>query len=83
MWANLRGMDSHGVLRVPRYTEYMKNGNIHARPDIKLEKRAGAIAILVIHTQVIGITTRNCVDTITCNRRNIGRRGKGNGCLTR
>jgi len=46
VWANLRGMDSHGVLRVPRYIAYMKNGNIHAKPDMKLEKRAGAIAIL-------------------------------------
>ena len=46
VWANLRGMDSHGVLRVPRYIAYMKNGNIHAQPNIKVEKRAGAIAIL-------------------------------------
>ena len=46
IWANMRGMDSHGVLRVPRYIAYMKNGNIHAQPDIKVEKRAGAIAIL-------------------------------------
>lgn len=46
VWANLRGMDSHGVLRVPRYIAYMKNGNIHAKPDMKLENRAGAIAIL-------------------------------------
>jgi ureidoglycolate dehydrogenase (NAD+) len=46
IWANLRGMDSHGVLRIPRYTAYMKNGNIHAHPDIKVEKRSGAIAII-------------------------------------
>lgn len=46
VWANARGMDSHGVLRVPRYIAYMKNGNIRARPDIKVEKRTGAIAIL-------------------------------------
>lgn len=46
VWANLRGMDSHGVLRIPRYTDYMKNGNIRARPDISVEKRSGAIAII-------------------------------------
>jgi ureidoglycolate dehydrogenase (NAD+) len=46
VWANLRGMDSHGVLRIPRYTDYMKNGNIRARPDIKVEKRSGAIAVV-------------------------------------
>ena len=46
VWANLRGMDSHGVLRIPRYIAYMKNGNIHARPDMKVEKRSGAIAVI-------------------------------------
>ena len=46
VWANLRGMDSHGVLRIPRYVDYMKNGNIHARPDMKVEKRSGAIAVI-------------------------------------
>lgn len=46
VWANLRGMDSHGVLRIPRYVAYMKNGNIHARPDMKVEKRSGAIAVI-------------------------------------
>ncbi|MBO6784960.1 MAG: Ldh family oxidoreductase [Alphaproteobacteria bacterium] len=46
VWANLRGMDSHGVLRIPRYTEYMKNGNINAKPDITVEQRAGAIATI-------------------------------------
>lgn len=46
IWANLRGMDSHGVLRIPRYTAYMKNGNINAHPNMKVEKRSGAIAVL-------------------------------------
>lgn len=46
VWANLRGMDSHGVLRIPRYTAYMKNGNINAKPVIKVEKRSGAIAMI-------------------------------------
>jgi ureidoglycolate dehydrogenase (NAD+) len=46
VWANLRGMDSHGVLRIPRYIAYMKNGNIHARPNMKVEKRSGAIAVI-------------------------------------
>jgi ureidoglycolate dehydrogenase (NAD+) len=46
VWANLRGMDSHGVLRIPRYTAYIANGNISARPDIRVEKRSGAIAVM-------------------------------------
>lgn len=46
VWANLRGMDSHGVLRIPRYIAYMANGNIRSQPDIRVEKREGAIAIM-------------------------------------
>ncbi len=46
VWANLRGMDSHGVLRIPRYIAYMANGNIQAQPEIKVEKRDGAVAIM-------------------------------------
>jgi len=46
VWANLRGVDSHGVLRIPRYIETIKNGNIKARPNITIEKKDGAIAVL-------------------------------------
>ena len=46
VWANLRGVDSHGVLRIPRYIETIKNGNINARPNITIEKKDAAIAVL-------------------------------------
>ena len=46
IWANLRGVDSHGVLRVPRYVALLKTKTINPRPDIRLERRAGAIAVL-------------------------------------
>ena len=43
VWANLRGMDSHGVLRIPRYIDYIRNGNIHARPNMKVENPPGRL----------------------------------------
>ena len=46
VWANLRGVDSHGVLRIPRYIQTLANGNINARPNITLDRRAGAIAVI-------------------------------------
>jgi len=46
VWANLRGVDSHGVLRIPRYIQTLGNGNINARADITVERRAGAIAVI-------------------------------------
>ncbi len=46
VWANLRGVDSHGVLRIPRYVQTLGNGNIHARPNITVDRRDGAIAVI-------------------------------------
>jgi ureidoglycolate dehydrogenase (NAD+) len=46
VWANLRGVDSHGVLRIPRYIQTLANGNINPRPNITLDRRAGAIAVI-------------------------------------
>jgi ureidoglycolate dehydrogenase (NAD+) len=39
--ANLRGVDSHGVLRLPHYATRLRNGSVRARPAIAV-KRTGA-----------------------------------------
>ncbi|WP_114965855.1 Ldh family oxidoreductase [Alkalilacustris brevis] len=44
--ANLRGVDSHGVARIPMYLERLERGLVNPRPDIKVEKVAGAVAHL-------------------------------------
>jgi ureidoglycolate dehydrogenase (NAD+) len=44
--ANLRGVDSHGVMRVPRYLELLSKGEIKARPAMRLLREIGAIALL-------------------------------------
>ena len=46
VWANLRGVDSHGVIRIPRYVDLLKKKSINPRPAMKVERRAGAIAVL-------------------------------------
>jgi ureidoglycolate dehydrogenase (NAD+) len=46
IWANLRGVDSHGVLRIPVYVDYLQTGIINAQPDMKLDPLTGAIARL-------------------------------------
>jgi ureidoglycolate dehydrogenase (NAD+) len=45
-WANLRGVDSHGVLRVPRYVDLLRRRSINPAPAMRIERRAGAIAVL-------------------------------------
>ncbi len=42
--ANLRGIDSHGVSRIPMYLERLRAGLVNPKPDIKVKKIAGAVS---------------------------------------
>lgn len=44
IWANLRGVDSHGVLRIPVYADHLQSGTINAQPEIETDPLSGAIA---------------------------------------
>ena len=46
VWANLRGVNSHGVLRIPSYVDRLKKKLINPTPNMRVEIRAGAIAVL-------------------------------------
>ncbi len=35
VWANLRGTDSHGIIRIPRYLDLIKAKSINAAPNIR------------------------------------------------
>src|SRR5947208_11248541 len=35
VWADLRGMGSHGVMRVPRYVDFIRKGHLNVRPSIR------------------------------------------------
>lgn len=42
--ANLRGVDSHGVSRIPMYLNRLRQGLVNPRPEVKVTKVAGAVA---------------------------------------
>ncbi len=46
IWANLRGIDSHGVLRIPRYVEMCKLGLINAAAAPREVAGRGAIRVI-------------------------------------
>jgi ureidoglycolate dehydrogenase (NAD+) len=46
VWANLRGIDSHGVLRVPAYLEYTRNGIMDAAAEPEIVRSLPAIALM-------------------------------------
>jgi LDH2 family malate/lactate/ureidoglycolate dehydrogenase len=46
VWANLRGVDSHGVLRIPWYVELLANGDMNPRPNIRVERETTATVLI-------------------------------------
>lgn len=45
-WSNLRGVDSHGVARVPRYVELFDKGEANRNPQMKEQILRPALAML-------------------------------------
>jgi ureidoglycolate dehydrogenase (NAD+) len=46
LWANLRGVDSHGVARVPRYLELFDSGEANRAPSIKERRLRPGVAMI-------------------------------------
>lgn len=46
VWANLRGVDSHGVIRIPSYLEYIASGRMNPRARISVLRETAAIALI-------------------------------------
>lgn len=45
-WANLRGVDSHGVQLLPWYLEAVEIGHMKIKPDIRIEKETPAMLLI-------------------------------------
>jgi ureidoglycolate dehydrogenase (NAD+) len=46
VWADLRGMDTHGVLRVPSYVGFIRAGDVNPRPAMTTRNEAAACVLL-------------------------------------
>ena len=44
--ANLRGVDSHGVVRLPHYATRLRNGTVKARPKISARRTGASTAVV-------------------------------------
>lgn len=43
---SLRGVDTHGIIYLPRYVGAIRNGYVNARPDIRVERNSAATALM-------------------------------------
>lgn len=46
VWADLRGVDSHGVTRIPRYIQMIAVGDLNPRPAIRVQSETHAAVLL-------------------------------------
>ncbi len=46
VWANLHGVDSHGVLRVPKYRAWLSSGVMNPRPNLRITDNSQATFVL-------------------------------------
>jgi ureidoglycolate dehydrogenase (NAD+) len=46
VWASVRGVDSHGVSRVPRYLELFSSGEANPRPIVQVHRDRSAVAVV-------------------------------------
>src|SRR5437660_5241309 len=46
VWANLRGVDTHGVLRIPRYVDLIETGDMNAKPAIAIRTETPASVLI-------------------------------------
>ena len=46
VWANLRGVDSHGVMRIPSYVSSIEKGGMNPRPNIQVVKETPAMSLI-------------------------------------
>ena len=60
MWANLRGVDSHGVLRIPWYLGNVDKGIMNLKPNIKVVKET-PVTMVIEADQAFGPVVKSVV----------------------
>jgi LDH2 family malate/lactate/ureidoglycolate dehydrogenase len=72
VWANLRGIDSHGVSRVPRYLELFDKGESVADAAPAVTRPRAAIAIVDAHAAPGPVALNRAVDEAVAAARTCG-----------
>ena len=72
VWANLRGVDSHGVLRVITYLDNIKSGAMNAHPNISIIKESPALAHIECDRALGPVATVPAMKTAIEKAKNVG-----------
>ena len=72
IWANLRGVDSHGVLRIPWYLDNIEKGVMNPKPNIQVIKETPA-TILIDADRALGpVVTIKVVNMVVEKAKKVG-----------
>lgn len=70
--ANLRGHDSHGVMRAPQYLDFLERGEYQIGVDLKVENEAGAVVVCDAQWGLGQVQAHRLLDLILPRARTLG-----------
>jgi len=72
IWANLRGVDSHGVLRIPWYVENIDKGVMNPKPNIRVEKETYATLLIDADSALGAVVTTFAMNRVMEKAKKMG-----------
>lgn len=72
IWANLRGVDSHGVLRIPSYVEWVSTGIMNPKPNVQILKETPAIISIDADRSFGPVVTKMAMNCVMEKAKNVG-----------
>lgn len=72
VWANLRGVDSHGVLQIPRYVQAAEAGTMKVRPNIRVLKETPAVFEIEADHAFGPVVTKLAMERAIAKAANVG-----------
>jgi ureidoglycolate dehydrogenase (NAD+) len=72
VWANLRGVDSHGVLRIPSYLSSIRRGGMNPTPDVQVVKDTPAMALIDADWAFGPVVTATAMERAISKAREVG-----------
>ena len=70
--ADLLGGDGHGIFRLPRYVERLRAGGFNPRPDIRIDRAKGAMALVDGDNGFGHLVMKRCAEEATARAREHG-----------
>ena len=71
-WANLRGADSHGIMRIPQYLNFIGDGDLDPRAEPEMAIDALALIMIEAHKSAGQVALSMAVDEVVDRARHYG-----------